>query len=200
MMYWKSLLLALKWSGPSLRVFIPNTSLFRPWWDAKQWFLKNFCITSFPLTLYDLFPPLIFFSLLPSSFSSLLQIPFFPCKILYIFRVSCLVSSALKKKKNRKHFTSPANKWYSNSRTSLKCLHKSRHTTNCHLCTPPRTSQLDDLCTVPLKWMVPFLPNSASSLNNSWSQKPAPLHFCLVRFGGLGLRQRLLIHRPLDWW
>lgn len=99
MMYWKSLLLALKWSGPSLRVFIPNTSLFRPWWDAKQWFLKNFCITSFPLTLYDLFPPLIFFSLLPSSFSSLLQIPFFPCKILYIFRVSCLVSSALKKKR-----------------------------------------------------------------------------------------------------
>lgn len=93
------------------------------------------------------------------------------------FRVFWLVSGTLVKKRNRKRFQNPANILI--ARTSLTCLYKSRCTTNGHLSALPQTSQCDDLETFLLRWMVPFLPNSARSLNNFWEPNANSTAFLL---------------------
>lgn len=60
----------------------------------------------------------------------------------------------------------------------MKCLHENRCTTNCHLYTP-QTSQCDDLDPFLLRRMVPFLPNSACSLNSFLEPKASSTAFLL---------------------
>lgn len=135
---------------------------------------------SFPLTLYSSFHHcIIFFPLLSVSFSSFLQIASFPCKILYIQSILFDFQCSQKRKgiENASQIQQINNILIAG--TSLKCLYETRHTTDCHLYTLPRTSQFDDLDDFLLKWMVPFLPNSACLLSNFLEPRASSTAFLL---------------------
>ena len=115
--YWTSLLLALKWAGPYQKLFVA-TALYPEWQSPdgrlSSGFSKSFAhiLSLFPFSFHS--TTSLFFSSFYEFFPPL-DVTFFPCKTLYIYRVLWLVSGTLVKNRNRKHFQNPANKQYSNS-------------------------------------------------------------------------------------
>lgn len=114
--YWTSLLLALKWAGPISNSWSPLLYTLSGRAPMGGWAVdfQNLLHISFPSTLSHFIQLLLFFSLLSMSFFLPWMLHSFhvkPCT----FRVLWLVSGTLVKKRNRKHFQNPANKRYSNS-------------------------------------------------------------------------------------